>query len=127
MRLIVFPVNPADACFQPFGSPGQPPASHHDMQGRNDSAHHFREQGGENQMVVFAQDDYFHLRGKQSFQALRQSHPGKTAPHNNNPFSRVWRDGFVFFHDQIAAASSIAHTLKTISLERGKMNGVNTP
>jgi hypothetical protein len=58
---------------------------------------------------------------------LRQSHSGKTAAHNHNSFGKVWRDGFVFLHHQMAMASPARDTLGNITLGREKMNGVNTP
>jgi hypothetical protein len=36
---------------------------------------------------------------------LRQSHSGKTAAHNHNPFGKVWRAGFSFLHVQVTVAS----------------------
>jgi hypothetical protein len=33
-------------------------------------------------MILSAQDDDFRLRRQQSFEALCQGRPGKTAPHN---------------------------------------------
>jgi hypothetical protein len=57
-------------------------------------------------MIVRAEDDDFRLRWQQAFEALRQSHSGKTAAHNHNPFGNVWRAGFFFVHVQTTVARS---------------------
>jgi hypothetical protein len=52
-------------------------------------------------MIIRAKNNYFRLRWQTTFEALRQNHSGKTAAHNNNPFGKVWRAGFSFFHVQV--------------------------
>ena len=77
--------------------------------------------------IVSAKNDDFRLRRQQAFETLRQSHSGKTAAHDHNPFRKVWRDGFVSFNDQMVVANPARDTLGSLALGRGKMNGVNTP
>jgi hypothetical protein len=55
-------------------------------------------------MIVSAKNNNLYLCRQQAFEALRQSHSGKTAAHNHNPFGKVWRDGFSFLHVQATVA-----------------------
>jgi hypothetical protein len=105
MRFAFFAINPADARLQPLRAPGQLAARHDNVQRRDGSSHHFREHGREDQMIVSAENNYFRLHWQRAFEALRQSHSGKTAAHNHNPFGKVWRAGFSFFHVQVTVAS----------------------
>jgi hypothetical protein len=109
MRFAFFAINPADARLQPFRAPGQLAARHDDVQRRDGSPHHFGEHGRENEMIVRAKNDYFYLRWQQAFEPLRQSHSGKTAANNHNPFGKVWRAGFSFLHVQATVASLTTH------------------
>lgn len=77
--------------------------------------------------IVSAKDDDVRLLRRQAFETLLQSHSGKTATHNHNPLGKVWCDGFVFFHHQMVGANPARDTLASLTLGRGKMNGVNTP
>jgi hypothetical protein len=115
-----FAINPADARLQPLRAPGQLAARHDDVQGRDGSPHHFGEHGREDQMIVGAENDDFHVRWQQAFEALRQSHSGKTAAHNHNPFGKVWRAGFSFLHVQVTVASLTTRHSEIYLLDAGK-------
>jgi Oxidoreductase NAD-binding domain len=58
--------------------PGQRAASHDDVQRRDGSPYHFRKHGREDQMIVNAENNYFIIHRQRPFEALRQSHSGKT-------------------------------------------------
>ena len=66
--------------------------------------------------IASAKDDNFRVLRQQAFETLRQSHSGKTAAHDHNPFGKVWRDSFGLFHDQIAVASPARQTLWEVQL-----------
>jgi hypothetical protein len=55
-------------------------------------------------MIVSAENNYFRVRRQRPFEPLRQSHSGKTAAHNHNPFGKIWRAGFSFLHVQATVA-----------------------
>jgi hypothetical protein len=71
-------------------------------------------------MIVSAEDDNFRLRWQRAFEALRQSHSGKTAAYNHNPFGKVWRAAFLFLHVQATVASPTTRHSEIYLLDAGK-------
>jgi hypothetical protein len=79
MRFLLFAIDSVDTRLQPFGPPCQRATRLDDIEGRYGAPHYFRKHGGKDEMILGAEDDYFHLRWQQAFETLRQGNSGEAA------------------------------------------------